>query len=190
MTAQGPLVLHAQEQAAEELAFYTQIKVLARGIVHVDVHGADGNALPRSAACRLTWCVWYGAARASRVVPRTDGRGIRIEDGIATIGAEVEQRIERRVPCTVGPDVVEDAVIKDAVSSADGHLALSLGVPSEADTGTEVMVLRFPHPADRARDGCFNTGGVMRPIAASEINELRDISVILAWSTKAFPAKP
>ena len=58
------MVVHTEQKIAEELAFDTQVKVLARRIAHVDVHGADGDALP-----------WVGnrAVRTVGVIGRTDG---------------------------------------------------------------------------------------------------------------------
>ena len=157
--------------------------------MHVDVHGADGDALPRSAAWRHTRCVRYGTAWTGWVVSWADRCWVRIEDSIATISAEVKQRIEWRVPGTVRPDVIEDAVIGDAIAATHRHFAFSKRIPGKAKARTEIMVLGRPHPADRAYTRGLNARGVMRPIATSEVGKLRDNPVSLAWSAETFPAE-
>ncbi len=110
MAAQRSLVLGTQEQAAEEFAFHTEVEVLTGGIVHVDVHSADGDPSPRN---------WDARRQIGGVVRRANGRGIRVKDGIsASRRVEIKQRVERRVPGPVRPDVVEDAVIEDTVTAS------------------------------------------------------------------------
>src|SRR5205807_4324897 len=99
MTAHRPLILRTQEQAAKELALHAQVEVLAGGIVHIHVHGADGNPLPRV----RNWTIWTG-----RVVPRADRGGIRVKNGVAEIRLEVDQRVKWGIPGAVRPDIVED----------------------------------------------------------------------------------
>src|SRR5438132_7982426 len=116
MAAQRALVLRAEEQSAKELPFHTQVEVLAGRIVHVNVHSADRHALP-----------WIGnrAVRTGRVIPCANGGRTRVEDGVAGVSIEVDQGIKGRVPGAVGPDVVEDTVIEDAVTAADRHFAFA-----------------------------------------------------------------
>ena len=154
MTAQRPLVFRAQEQAAEELSLHAQVKVLARRIVHVDVHGANGDSLSRM------------GDRVRGVIGSADACRTRIEDSIASVSIKIDQRVERWVPSTVGPDVVEDAVIEDAVAAADGHLAFPLRIPGKTDARTKVMVLCVPHPAHRIHSRRANAGGIRSDIAA------------------------
>src|SRR5690242_17526081 len=158
--------------------------------MHVHVHKARRNTLPGSATCGLAWCVGDGPARACGVVPRPDRGGTRGEDCITSVRAEIEESIKRRVPSAIGPDVVENAIVENTVTATDGHLAFTLRVPSEADTGTEVMVLRLPHPAHWRRDRCLNAGSVMCPIAAIKVRKLRDNPMSFARRTVAIPPKP
>src|SRR5690349_9447338 len=161
MTAQRPLVLCAKEQTAEKLVLYSQVKILSRRIAHVDVHSSDGNG------AQCTWqCVRY--------VRSTDGSRVRVEDGVPYVSFEIGQSIERRIPCTVRPDVVKNAVIKDTVTASDCRRAFTKRIPSKANARAEVFVVGVPHPADR---GCARTGdagNVVRPITTGEVGELRD----------------
>ena len=155
--------------------------------MHIHVHGADGNALPTRTTRWYTWGVRNGTARTGGIVPGANARGIRGKDGI-TSSIKVEQCIKRRVPGAVGPDIVEDAVIEDAVTAADGHLAFAKGIPGKADARAKVMVLRFPHAVDRAHP-CRRDAGRIKD-AAIQICKLRDIPVNLARRAKPLPAKP
>src|SRR5215469_747386 len=182
MTPPRPLLLGAQEQAAKEFTFHTEIIVLPRGIVHVDVHGADGHTLP-----------WIGnrAIRAAGVVRCSDRCWIRIKNCITDVRLEVDQGIKWRVPRAVGPDVVEDAVVEDSITTSHRHLTLTLRVPSKADTGAKVMVLRIPHAAGGSHTRVPYTIVCIRgEVAPTEVEELRDNPVSLARGAKALPAKP
>src|SRR6266480_2096436 len=142
------LVTRPQQQATEELTLDAEVIVLAGRVFHVHVHGADRNALP-----------WTGDGVAW-IVCSADGRGIGVEDGIASIRLEINQGVERRVPSAIGPDVVEYAVIVDTVATADGHLSITEHVPGKAEAWPEVMILRVPHPADRIHSRGGDTASV------------------------------
>src|SRR5215472_13318636 len=119
MAAHRALVFRTDQEAAKQLPLHPQIKVLAGGVVHVYVHGSDGDALPRA------------RDRICRIVRPANAGRVRIEDGITEIRLEIDERVERGVPGAVGPDVVEDAVVENAITAADRHLALPIRIPSK-----------------------------------------------------------
>src|SRR6266576_2203825 len=160
MTAQRPLVLGAEEQPPEELAFHAQVEILARGVAHVDVHESGGNTLPPGTTRGYTRGIRNGSARTSGIIPRPDGRGTGIEDSVATVCAKIEQGIERRVPGAVGPDVIEDPIVEDAVAPTNRHLAFAKGIPGKAEARPKIMVLCVPHPADWTCARCGNACGI------------------------------
>ncbi len=181
MAAELSLVAGAQEQAAEELVFQAKVEILAGGIFHVPVHGADGDPFPR---------VRDGAVRTAGVVRSADGRRIGVKNGIAKIRLEVNQSVERGVPSAVGPDVVEDAIVVDAVAAAHRRLPASKRIPGKTDARSKVMISRFPHAADRTDARVGDTSAVKDTAASvAEVCKLRQDTVSFARSAKPLPAK-
>src|SRR6266446_9576943 len=88
----------------------------------------------------------YLAARNARIVCRTERGRVREKRSIADVGFEIGEAIEGRIPGTIGPDLIENAVVVDAVATADGHLALPSRIPSETDSRGVIVIAGRPHP--------------------------------------------
>src|SRR6185295_16846820 len=88
---------------------------------------------------------------------------------------------------TVGPDVIEDAVIGNAVASADSHLAVPKDVPGKAEAWSEILVACGPHAADLAHAQAGETGRVEN--LAANVSELRQDSFDFARSAEAVPTE-
>src|SRR5207253_11439958 len=118
------------------------------------------------------------------VVPGADGCRIRVKDGVSTsCRVEIKQGVERRVPRAIRPNIVENAIVEDTVTAADGHLAFPLRIPGKTDAWTKIMVLRLPHAADRIYSRSPNTGPIRGDIAPAQVSKLRDNPVNLAKFT-------
>src|SRR2546429_8107685 len=116
---------------------------------------------------------------------------MRVKDGVSTsCRVKIKQGVERRVPRAIRPNIVENAIVEDTVTAADGHLAFPLRIPGKTDAWTKIMVLRLPHAADRIYSRSPNTGPVRGDIAPAQVSKLRDNPVNLARCAKTFPAKP
>src|SRR5260221_14640071 len=110
MTAQESLVIGSEEEATQELALHSQIVVLARGVSHVLVHGAHGDALPRV------------RNRIAGVVSTANATRIGIENRIRAAGIEVQQGVKWRGPSATLPDVFQNAVVVDTKAPPNRHL--------------------------------------------------------------------
>src|SRR5258707_8432220 len=71
------------------------------------------------------------AARDTGVITGTNGRRVGIKNGITSVCLTVGQSVEGWVPSAIGPDVIEDAVIVDAIAAADSHFSVAKGIRSE-----------------------------------------------------------
>src|SRR5215469_1480226 len=173
MTAHRTLILNPDQDAAEGLALNPEKVVLPGRVVHVDVHGADGDAVADI------------GNRIASVVSGTNGGWIRVEDRIRATGIEVNQRVKGWVPGTIGPDVVEDAVIKDTVTSANGHFAVAFGIPGEANARSKVFVVGVPHPGYRV-DPCRRDATRVQDIAV-QVGELCKDVMHFTWRSVTVP---
>src|SRR6266850_438212 len=153
--------------------------------MHVHVHSADGDPLPSGG--RSARRVWNLTARPVGIIRRADGRRVRVENSVTQVRLEIEQSIKWRIPGAVRPDVIKDTIVVDAVAAANRHLSIPEGIPGKTEAGAKVMVLRFPHPADR-NDARVGDTGRVKDIAV-QVGELGQDAVIFARCTKTLPAK-
>src|SRR5882724_10093992 len=125
--------------------------------------------------------------RIGGIVRRADRGGVRVKNRVSQICFEIDQRIERRIPCSVRPDVVEDAVIVDSVAAAYGSLAVSKNIPGKTNAWPEIFVPGRPHPVYLADPKACETSGVRD--VATHVGELRNDVVGFAGRSVAIPTK-
>src|SRR5205814_3442743 len=127
--------------------------------------------------------------RIAGVVGGTYRSRIGTKDRIAARRAEIKQRIKRRIPSAVRPDIVENSVIINSVTASNRHFALASRIPGKSDTWCIVMILRVPHTRDGPYPGGRDTGAVQN-VAASQVRKLRQNAMDFARRAVTVPAYP
>ena len=184
MTPHGALVARPEEEPAKELALNAQVIVLRGRVFHILVHGAKGHCLAARIR-RGTRGIGNRTAGAAGVIARPDGIGVRVIDGVGPRGVEVDQSIERRIPRAVRPDVIEDAVVQNAVTTANGHPALPRWIPCKSNARRVVVVPGGPHPGNRIHSQGIEAGRVQN--VATEVRELGNNSINFSWRAVTLP---
>src|SRR5437870_4619816 len=129
--------------------------------------------------------IGYLAAWNARIVSRTERGRVREKRSVADVVFEVGQTIKWRVPSTVGPDIIENAVVVDAVATANGHLALPSRIPSETDSRGVIVIACWPHPLHRT--DCQTLNATEVKYVATNVRELCQNPMRFAGSSEPIP---
>src|SRR5438309_10621689 len=89
--------------------------------------------------------IGYLAAWNARIVSRTERGRVREKRSIADVVFEIGEAVEGRIPGAIGPYIIENAVVVDAVATANGHLAPPSRIPSETDSGGVIVIACRPY---------------------------------------------